>query len=69
MDIDNAGSLRQSSPSPLALARWPTVPRLAAATEIARPPKAVIAANANRVSLCGLHQRGSNAQWNHPPRG
>eukprot|EP00955_Chlamydomonas_euryale_P066012 359426-Chlamydomonas_euryale.AAC.9 len=43
------------------------LPRLAAATEIARPPEAIFSANAERVILCGLHQRGSKAQWNHPP--
>eukprot|EP00955_Chlamydomonas_euryale_P017142 182952-Chlamydomonas_euryale.AAC.1 len=68
MDVDNAGSHRSSSPPPSfgALAKA-ALPRLAAATEIARPPEAIFAANAERVVLCGLHQRSYNVQMQSPP--
>eukprot|EP00955_Chlamydomonas_euryale_P067111 359745-Chlamydomonas_euryale.AAC.1 len=68
MDVDNAGSHHKVPPLCFGALANAALRRPAANTEIALPPEAIFAANAERVILCGLHQRGSNAQWNHPLR-
>eukprot|EP00955_Chlamydomonas_euryale_P095915 364968-Chlamydomonas_euryale.AAC.21 len=62
---------RIANVAPPALSRWPTLrcpgwQLLLRNCATCVHQEAIFAANAQRVILCGLHQRGSNAQWNHP---
>eukprot|EP00955_Chlamydomonas_euryale_P113032 366188-Chlamydomonas_euryale.AAC.1 len=66
MDVGNAGPIAKVAPPCFGTLANGALPRLTAATEIAPPAEAIFAANTGHVILCGLYQRGSNTQWNHP---